>query len=134
MPITKLDHVNIRTKDVDRLVEWYGRVLGLKKGPRPGFSFPGAWLYCGDAAIVHVIGDTGAVPYVDNQQLEHFALSATDLDAFLGHLRFHKIAYENRRLPQFEGIQVNIFDCDGNHLHVDFHWSEEADLTDYDGS
>lgn len=134
MPITKLDHVNLRTKDVDRLVGWYDDILGLKKGPRPGFAFGGAWMYCGASAIVHIVADDDTTDYLPNQQLEHFALSATDLDSFLGHLRFHKVAYENRRLPQFETIQVNIHDCDGNHLHIDFPWNEQADITDYDGS
>ena len=47
MQVKKLDHVNIHTANVDRLVEWYDRVLGMKAGNRPPFPFPGAWLYCG---------------------------------------------------------------------------------------
>ena len=47
MPVTlkRLDHVNLRTANLDVMVAWYGRILGMHPGPRPGFSFPGAWLY-----------------------------------------------------------------------------------------
>ena len=50
MQVKKLDHVNIHTANVDRMVEWYDRVLGMKAGNRPPFPFPGAWLYCGERA------------------------------------------------------------------------------------
>jgi catechol 2,3-dioxygenase-like lactoylglutathione lyase family enzyme len=33
---------------------FYTEVLGLRVGPRPGFDFPGAWLYAGDEPIVHL--------------------------------------------------------------------------------
>ena len=52
----RLEHVNVRTANLDAMVEWYGRMLGMTSGPRPGFSFPGAWLYAGDHPIVHLVG------------------------------------------------------------------------------
>jgi catechol 2,3-dioxygenase-like lactoylglutathione lyase family enzyme len=44
MQVTKLDHVNVHTANLDTMVEWYGRVLGMRSGERPPFPFPGAWL------------------------------------------------------------------------------------------
>ena len=136
MPLQKLDHVNVRTHDLDRAVEFYGRVLDLKPGPRPAFPFPGASLYCGDQAVVHLV-TVGQEPaaYRSDQSLEHYALSASGLAEFLGHLRANKVAYKCGVLPG-EGwghTQVNIFDADGNHLHIDFPPGEEADLAEYDG-
>ena len=43
--LKRLDHVNLRTADLDRMVAWYGRVLDMHPGPRPDFAFPGAWPY-----------------------------------------------------------------------------------------
>jgi catechol 2,3-dioxygenase-like lactoylglutathione lyase family enzyme len=132
----KLDHVNLRTTNVDLMVDWYGRVLGLKPAPRPGFPFPGAWLSAGngDAAAVHVVGvETPPGAYDAAQQLEHFAFTATGLKDFLAHLRAEKVAYYCRVLPDTDARQINFHDCDGNHLHVDFLAIEEADLTAYDG-
>ncbi|MCR9174914.1 MAG: VOC family protein [Alphaproteobacteria bacterium] len=134
MPLQRLDHVNIRTENLDRTVEFYGRVLGLHPGDRPAFPFPGAWLYAGDAAVVHLIGVKDAPPdYREDQRLEHFALSATDLAGFLAHLRAENVPYWCRVLPTIGVQQVNILDCDGNHLHIDFAADEKADLTDFPG-
>lgn len=134
MPVHKLDHVNIRTDDLAGLIGFYERVMGLRQGPRPGFDFPGAWLYAGDQAVVHLIGTAESPPaYRPDQRLEHYALSATGLADFLAHLRSHKVAYYCRVLPDFEIRQVNIHDPDGSHLHVDFPAGEQADLADYDG-
>lgn len=135
MPVHKLDHVNIRTDDLPRMIEFHERVLGLKKGKRPGFDFPGAWMYAGEQAVVHLIG-TEAPPaeYRPDQGLEHYAMAATGLADFLAHLRAQRVAYYCRVLPDFGIRQVNIHDPDGNHLHVDFPADEQADLTDYDGA
>ncbi|MEM7238203.1 MAG: VOC family protein, partial [Pseudomonadota bacterium] len=78
----KLDHVNIRTSRLDEMIRWYVDVMGLTEGWRPPFAFPGAWLYAGDAAIVHLIGvdaEPGADPA--DLKLEHFALRGDDLAA-----------------------------------------------------
>ena len=40
-----LDHFNIRTRNLAETVGFYEDVLGLEKGPRPNFAFPGAWMY-----------------------------------------------------------------------------------------
>ena len=55
MTLTVLDHVNIRTARLEDLVAFYRDVLGLHTGWRPAFSFGGAWLYCGEQAVVHLV-------------------------------------------------------------------------------
>ena len=135
MALKKLDHVNLRTQNLDAMVEWYGRVLDMHPGDRPPFPFPGAWLYANGAAMVHLVGvKNEPAPYRPDAQLEHFAISAEGLDTFLAHLRKQKIAYRCGVLPEMGIQQVNIHDHDGNHIHVDFAATEKADLTDYDGS
>ena len=42
-----LDHFNIRTRNLADTVRFYEDVLGLEKGARPNFAFPGAWMYSG---------------------------------------------------------------------------------------
>ena len=60
MGIRKLAHFSIRTTDVERSCAFYERVLGFRRGYRPPFAFPGAWLYMGDDerdfGTVHIIG------------------------------------------------------------------------------
>ena len=122
MQILRLDHVNICTTQLDRMVQWYTELLDLKLGPRPNFSFDGAWLYAGDIAIVHivVIDDENAVGSEKNLKLEHFALRASGMNAFEAKLKAKKERYKRSDISDFGIAQFNIWDPDGNHIHVDF--------------
>ena len=59
MEIRKLDHVNVRTAALENMISWYTEVLGMRQGERPNFPFPGAWMYVGDVAAVHLVGVDG---------------------------------------------------------------------------
>ena len=50
-----LDHFNIRTRNLADTVRFYEDVLGLEKGARPNFAFPGAWMYSEGKAVVHLV-------------------------------------------------------------------------------
>ncbi|MCB1510119.1 MAG: VOC family protein [Hyphomicrobiaceae bacterium] len=121
MQLGSLDHVNVRTSRLEAMVEWYGRVLGMPSGERPPFPFPGAWLYVGDQPYVHLIGtdkEPGAHP--DDLKIEHFAFSAQGLSEFTKKLDEAGERYEKRVVPGFGITQVNVWDPDGNHIHIDF--------------
>lgn len=123
--IEDLDHINIRTSRLAEMIDWYGKVLGMKPGPRPDFSFPGAWLYAKEQAMVHVVevkAEPGSDP--DDLKLEHGAFRATGFDEFIAKLDQMGEKYELTRVPTFPIVQVNIWDPDGNHLHIDFHADE----------
>lgn len=122
MQVRRLDHVNIRTSRVETMLAWYGDILGLRIGPRPAFPFPGAWLYAEDVAIIHLVGHDGgqAVGSEAELKLEHFALTASGLDAFEKRLRNANIPYHRFVLDQISVVQFHLRDPDGNHVHVDF--------------
>lgn len=132
MNINYLDHVNIRTTSLDALVAFYTEVLGFQVGLRPDFAFPGAWLYCGDRPVVHLIAVADPLSPGDALSLEHFAFAAEGLGEFLAHLRRHQVAYRVAVVPGFGTRQVNFHDPEGNHLHVDFSPDEDADFAPYD--
>jgi len=117
----RLEHVNVRTANLDGMIDWYGRMLGLTTGRRPGFSFPGAWLYMGDDPIIHLVGQD-ARPDADDAdlRLEHFALSASGLKDLLARAEEAGERTSVRKVPDFPIVQVNMWDPDGNHIHIDF--------------
>lgn len=122
MQLNRLDHVNIRTHQLDTLADWYERVLGMHSGNRPDFPFPGAWLYIGDSAVVHLVGidDGPATGSEVELKLEHFALSATGRSEFEQRLTALGEKFDCTDVPGFNIIQYNIWDPDGNHIHIDF--------------
>lgn len=88
MQIGKLDHVNVRTNQLDSMNGWYTNVLGMRAGDRPDFPFPGTWWYAGDAAAIHLVGvegGSGAGSELD-LKLERFAFSATGRAEHLLHI------------------------------------------------
>ncbi len=123
MQLNRLDHVNVRTSNLDQMIAWYTDILGMRNGERPPFPFPGAWMYAGDHAVVHLVG-VDQEPSATGLKLEHFALTATGLSTLIERLRARGIDYECARVPGFDIFQVNVYDYDGNHIHVDFAKSE----------
>jgi catechol 2,3-dioxygenase-like lactoylglutathione lyase family enzyme len=122
MQISKLDHVNIRTTELDSLIDWYTNVLGMRSGERPDFAFPGAWMYANDVASVHLIGidgNPGAGSETD-LKLEHFAFSASGRAKFESDLESFGIEFHRVEVASVNIIQINLFDPDGNHIHIDF--------------
>lgn len=120
MPIGKLDHVNLRTQRLPEMIDWYGRVLGMQPGARPDFPFPGAWLYADGHPAVHLNGVDAVAPQSNDLTLEHFALSATGLGEFIARLQGLGERFAVAFVPGMPVVQINVWDPDGNHIHIDF--------------
>ena len=127
MTVTAFDHVNLRTANLDAMGRFYRDILGLQAGERPPFGFGGAWLYCGDQAVVHLV-QVAEPPETREPRLEHFVFRAEGLGEFLALLSGYGVAYETVVVPGMEIIQVNFHDPDNNHIHVDFQPHERAAL------
>ena len=128
MQIGKLDHINIRTNQLDIMIDWYAGILGLKKGPRPNFLFAGAWMYSGDDAVVHLVevdGDPGAGSET-GLKVEHFALSATGMKSFEARLTEAGEDFQTANLDDVKITQYNIWDPDRNHIHIDFKYDDQG--------
>lgn len=122
MQITRLDHVNIRTTQLQAMIAWYTAVLGLTAGPRPEFPFNGAWMYANDTAVAHLveIEEPMAVGAEVDLKLEHFAFRAKGVATFKKRLETSGTKYREVFLADVDLYAFNIWDPDGNHIHVDF--------------
>jgi catechol 2,3-dioxygenase-like lactoylglutathione lyase family enzyme len=118
--IQRLDHVNVRTANLEGLVRFYTDVLGLSRGERPPLGFPGAWMYAGEQAVIHLVGVEQAPRPEGALSLEHFAFSANDLTDFLARLERLAVDYKLSRQAGTGNVVLNLRDPDGNRLHVDF--------------
>lgn len=124
--IRRLDHVNVRTANLPGMVRFYEDAIGLRQGERPPLGFPGAWMYAGDAAVIHLVGVTDAPRPEGPLRLEHFAFSASGFQAFSSRLERLKVPFKLSRQPGTGSVVINLWDPDGNRLHVDFPASEAA--------
>jgi catechol 2,3-dioxygenase-like lactoylglutathione lyase family enzyme len=118
--LRRLDHVNVRTGNLAALVRFYTDILGLREGERPPLGFPGAWMYAGEAAVIHLVGVPEQPRPEGALRLEHFAFSATGLHTFVARLRERGVEFRQSRQPGTGTVIVNLQDPDGNRLHVDF--------------
>ncbi|NOU06334.1 MAG: hypothetical protein HOO99_09145, partial [Hyphomicrobiaceae bacterium] len=123
MQLGLLDHVNVRTSRVQAMADWYVRVLGMTNGDRPPFPFPGAWLYTGAHPVVHLVA-CDEEPANTDPKLEHFAFSAKGLQEFTARLDQLGEKYDARVVPKIGLVQINVWDPDGNHIHIDFQPTE----------
>ncbi len=119
MNLTGLDHVNIRTANLDAMIGFYETVLGLTNGDRPPFRFGGAWLYIGEMPVVHLV-ETASAPAAEKPRLEHFAFRAEGLAETEERLRRHGIDYQTELIPGLGRTQFFLSDPDGNHIELQF--------------
>jgi catechol 2,3-dioxygenase-like lactoylglutathione lyase family enzyme len=126
MTASAMNHFTILTDDLDATLGFYGEILHLKPGPRPPFSFPGAWLYAegGSQAILHVMAGRERAELVKGV-LDHMAFTAHDLSATIARLKARGIAYELTRLPTYRTWQLFFFDLNGAKVELDFDPSEQ---------
>ncbi len=120
MTIGRLDHVNLRTHRLQEMIDWYGRVLAMPSGARPNFPFPGAWLYADGHPTVHLNGVEKVGPQGNDLALEHFAFKASGLKEFMARLQGLGERFEVAWVPGMPIVQFNVWDPDGNHIHIDF--------------
>ncbi|MBY4802785.1 VOC family protein [Burkholderia cepacia] len=145
MTVSRLAHYSIRTLDLERSCRFYVRVLGFKRGYRPPFDFPGAWLYKGgdesDYGTVHIIGVDPANPdglaaYLGDKALpasgtgtvDHIAFLATGVEAMWDTLRAEHVAWRDRTVPSLGLHQVFIEDPSGVTIELNFPAAEVAGL------
>ena len=119
MTIKNFSHVNVRTSRLGEMIAWYGDVLGVRPGWRPDFGFGGAWLYVGDAPVIHLV-EVDAEPNDGDPKIEHFAFDAHGMNEFQSKLEAKGVPYRTAKVPGTKITQFNIHDPDGNHIHVDF--------------
>ena len=125
MSIQAMNHFTVLARDLDATKAFYIGLLGLTDGPRPRFDFPGAWLYIGDQAALHIVAGR-PVPDPPAGVLDHVAFSASDLGGTVARLKEHKIDYVLRRQAGYGPWQLFCHDPNGAKLELDFSLDEPA--------
>jgi catechol 2,3-dioxygenase-like lactoylglutathione lyase family enzyme len=123
MGINGLDHINIDTCLPEETIAFYTDVLGLEDrvGARPNFDFPGAWLWVGDVAVVHLNFIDADDRFGNRNAFNHVAFAGSDFDAMCAVLDERGLDYKTATV---DGIGVRqIFVNDPNGIRVEINIS-----------
>lgn len=132
MAITALNHVNIVTGDLEATRRFYSDVIGLTDGDRPSFQFPGAWLYCGDEAVIHLVG-VDDQPDEGTGTIDHVAFEAKGIDDMIELLEGRGVPFHVRDVPGREIRQVFLHDPNGVKIELNFRGAEVLKARKADG-
>jgi catechol 2,3-dioxygenase-like lactoylglutathione lyase family enzyme len=117
MPLARIDHVTILCSDLAKSRAFYAEALGLVDGDRPPFNFPGAWLWLGDRAVVHLVGGRNKGT-TETGSFDHFAFAATDLEATRARLTKAGIPFREASVPGRPLHQIFVVDPDGVQIEL----------------
>ncbi|MDE1936789.1 VOC family protein [Bradyrhizobium sp.] len=127
MSVGVLDHFNIRTRKLADTVRFYEDVLGLEKGDRPNFAFPGAWMYSEGKAVVHLvdISPTEEAQKPDSGVVHHVAFVSRGFDAMKSRLKSKNMPFDARQVPGGDLWQIFVNDPNGVMIELNYEAAKE---------
>src|SRR3954453_13163517 len=114
-----LNHFNSRPRKLAETVPFYEDVLGLEKGARPNFAFPGAWMYS-EGRPVLLLGDispTDEQQKPDSGVVHHVAFASQGFAGMKERLQSKAMKYDARQVPG--GDLCDIFFNDPNGVLIE---------------
>jgi catechol 2,3-dioxygenase-like lactoylglutathione lyase family enzyme len=141
--IRRLDHVNIRTFDIEATVNFYSGLLGLRDGPFGAPRAMGAWLYDDtDRPVLHLIaidpanpdealarvrdrlggleGDLGRDSLRGGGAIDHVAFECGGYDDLLAKIQARGFVYRENYVPSIDLKQVFVNDPNGVTVELNF--------------
>lgn len=141
MAVQYLEHFLVQTEDFDATVQWYERVIGLRRGPTPNFGFPVQWLYADDRDVLHVThGGRKATEnrkvYLGQQSeatqgsgvIDHVGFRCSGLRDTLAELRRQDVSFTQRQVNDQGLYQLFLFDPNGVKVELNFPVAEAVGL------
>jgi catechol 2,3-dioxygenase-like lactoylglutathione lyase family enzyme len=120
-----MNHFTILAENLDQTRDFYRDLLGLEEGYRPAMGFPGAWLYAGEQAVLHVVV-RNPLPQPRAGVLDHMAFSAIDLAGTVRKLEQKGVRYQLGRQVETGAWQLFFHDPNGARVELDFAATEQG--------
>ena len=123
-----LGHFNIRTRNLPDTVRFYEDILGLEKGPRPNFAFPGAWMYSEGKAVVHLvdISRTEEPQKPDSGVVHHVAFASQGFAGMKSRLQSKGMEFDSRQVPGGDLWQIFVNDPNGVMIELNYEAAKEG--------
>ena len=128
MPIARMDHFTILTTNAEQTVAFYNDILGFTSGPRPAFSFPGAWLYSAGQPVLHLndISQTAQQQPPDSGVIDHVAFGSRGFEAMKQHLAGKHVPYRVNQVPN--STRWQIFFRDPNNVEIELNFETKNEV------
>ena len=115
----KLDHVNVRVRNLTEMCQFYEDILRLKTGYRPAFpGARGAWLYDETGRPVLHLSTASDGADRANHPIDHIAFRTDDITEMMEQLESNDIAFQDDEVPEIDLIQVFFYDPEGGRVEV----------------
>lgn len=119
LPIRAINHLARTTRHLEESRKFYRDLLGFRELERPGFSFPGAWLYRHGLQIHLIVDETAPREKAPlSTRTDHLALHVDDTDEIERLLKAHGVEYRRNYVPQRDMTQLFFQDPDGHHIEI----------------
>jgi len=117
-----LDHYNVSTRKLKETVQFYEDVLGFTNGPRPPFTFPGAWLYSAGHPVLHLndISGTDREQRIDSGVIDHVAFGSRGFEAMKRQLTAKGISFRANQVP--DSTRWQLFFRDPNNVEIELNF------------
>jgi lactoylglutathione lyase len=129
----EINHVLLRTADIEGMIQFFKQSLNLENGYRPPFDFPGAWLWDDDKPLIHLseisLVDKEQLDYLRSQKvtsemgtgtIDHIAFSGSDYKELIERLKHYKMDYFERTVPLTDEYQVFVEGPEGLRIEIQF--------------
>ncbi len=139
MTILQLDHFTLRTAKVEETAAFFRDAIGMTEGWRPGFRFPGKWMYAGDRPMVHIanveadnaemkayLGDHTIAP--GGGSLDHISMRCIGLLDYQKRLRALGLSFQERLVPELSEHQLFLQDPNGIKIELLFPYSPDNEI------
>jgi catechol 2,3-dioxygenase-like lactoylglutathione lyase family enzyme len=121
MAVDALQHINLRSADVDRSRDFYVDVIGLDVGPRPLIASVGYWLYLGAVPVIHLVQRAPDAPSPSGTgAVDHVAFHGVDFETTRARFSNRGIAFREAVIPRDGTRQLFVHDPDGVKIELNF--------------
>lgn len=105
---------------------FYEGVLGLRAGARP-LRFPGVWLYAGEQAVVHVVGNLEQdAPPACTCAFDHVVFRTRGLEAAKARLDAANVTWREAWRPEMSLLQLVLHGPAGVKIELTFDRAEHG--------
>jgi catechol 2,3-dioxygenase-like lactoylglutathione lyase family enzyme len=130
MRLVDINHVAIRTLDLDKTNKFYTEVLGMGLAKRPPFDFPGSWLQIG-GTMIHVMAGSAAYDLEGKFRpvggcVDHISISAEGFDGYAERFTKHGLQWREFAVPEADIVQLFVRDPNGILIELNFTASKEG--------